>query len=529
MSLLDRPWTRAALVAAAAAGCSAEPPPAAATTTADATAPAELDAIARRATFAPCAEDPELECGQLDVPVDYADPHGPRVPLATVRARALGAHRRGIVFVNPGGPGGSGVDLVILAKALFAPVREEFDVVSFDPRGTNRSQDASCTFTLPPPPTDDSLAAAAVVADEIGARFARACHDQRGPLATQVGTDNVARDIDAFRAALGEREVNYLGFSYGTALGTAYATLFPDRVRAMVLDGNVPPGWFADYLLELDADGSAGAELALRRLDQLCRAAADCPLRTAGVLATYDRVVDRLNRNPVVQADGVITGASVLQLVFSALYVERAWPIIVRVLAAADAGDTTALPVLPTGGDGTVTVPSTFAIVCDDSATRRLGLDYLPAQTATQAIYPRFGGANFGVGVTLCSQWPVTRVAPVRNLRTRHPIVLIGNDFDPATPAAWTRNLASALGPSARVLRYQGGGHTSFAAGSACIDDAVATYLHDLTPPPVGTTCAAQPLAFGPRPAARAARDDANLPEILQRLTPRAPILPRRP
>ena len=491
-------------------------------------APAEpsIDpASSRRAVFAPCAEDPELECGQLMVPVDHAHPRGPRLALATVRAPALTRNRRGILFINPGGPGGSGVDFLLQAKPLFTPLRQSFDVVSFDPRGTARSHSVDCTFELPPLPADPTPEATAAFLDEAGARYARACSEQHGALATQVGTDNVARDIDAFRAALGERELNYLGFSYGTALGIAYAKLFPQRVRAMVLDGNVTPSWFSDYLLELDADGSAGAEFALRRLDQLCRAAPDCPLSSAGVVAVYDRSVERLDRNPVFVENGVITGASITQLVFPLLYQEAfGWPAIVQALARVDAGDYSPLPPLPLDPGSTATLPSTYAITCDDSATRRLGLDYLPAQTGNEAIYPRFGGVNFGVAITACSAWPQTRVAPVKNLETRNPIVLIGNDFDPATPMAWSRQMATALGPKATLVRYQGGGHTIygsvFGGGSACINDAVESYLRDLAVPARGATCPAQPLTFA---ATRRAVATTTMAEVLRRVTPKAP------
>lgn len=485
---------------------------------------------ASRLGFAPCAADPELECGQLSVPVDYAHPRGARLALATVRARALTSRRRGILFVNPGGPGGSGVDFVIAAKALFATLRQSFDIVSFDPRGTGASHSVDCTFELPPLPADGTLAAVAAFLDEAGARYARACDEQHGALATQVGTDNVARDIDAFRAALGEREVNYLGFSYGTILGASYATLFPNRVRAMVLDGNVSPAWFSDYLLELDADGSAGAELALRRLDQLCSAAADCPLSTTGVVAVYDRVVERLDRNPVVVAGGVITGASVTSAVFALLTAEaHGWPAIVRTLALADAGDYSALPPVPVAGGSTVTEPNSLAIICDDSATRRLGLDYLPAQTGNAELYPRFGGVNFGLEITACSSWPQARATPLKPLETRNPIVLIGNDFDPRTPMAWNRNMATALGPKATLVRYQGGGHTIygsiFGGGSACINDAVESYLRDLTAPPHGLTCPAQPLTFA---TAQRAESATTMAEILPQVAP-APTLPVRP
>jgi len=476
--------------------------------------------------FSPCVEDPTLECGQLSVPLAYTNPRGPQISLATVRAPALAPNKQGIIFVNPGGPGDSGVDFVLRAKLLLAPLRQRFDIVSFDPRGTARSQLADCTIELPAPPTDDTFEARAAFADEIGDRYARACRAQHGALATQIGTNNVARDIDVFRASLGERELNYLGFSYGTILGASYATLFPDRVRAMVLDGNVTPTWLADGLLELDAEGSAGAELALRRLDQLCHAAADCPLKTAGVVAVYDRVIDRLNRDPVVVGGTVVTGAAVTDLVFSALNHELSgWPLIVRVLSLADAGDYSALPAAPTDGGSTMTVPSTIAIMCDDSATRSKGLDYLPAQTGNNAIYPRFGGENFGVVITLCSAWPKTRVSPLTNLTTRNTIVAIGNDFDNRTPMTWSRHMVAALGGKATLVRYQGGGHAVYGSGSACIDGAVESYFRDPTAPPRGLVCPAQPLSFA---AGKRAAGVATMAEIVQQLAPKVPALSLR-
>lgn len=228
-------------------------------------------------SFSPCPEDPELRCGALRVPLDHARPHGAKLSLAVIKAPALGPRKRGAIFVNPGGPGGSGVDLVLLAKPLFATLREHFDIVSFDPRGVARSHPVVCTLPVPPPPTGTPEALAAFL-DEMSARFAQACAAQNGELVTRIGTNEVARDLDRLRAALDEDELNYLGFSYGTILGASYATLFPQRVRAMVLDANASPVWLGDYLLELDAEGSTGAELALRRLDQLCRADASAHL-----------------------------------------------------------------------------------------------------------------------------------------------------------------------------------------------------------------------------------------------------------
>jgi hypothetical protein len=224
----------------------------------------------------------------------------------------------------------------------------------------------------------------------------------------------------------------------------------------------------------------------------------------------------------VVVGSGVITGASVRDIVFALLYLEqRGWPLIVSILASADAGDYRSLPVSPIDGGSTLTLPNSFAIACDDSTTRRLGLDYLPAQTGNDALYPRFGGRNFGLEITGCSSWPEAHATPVKNLETRNPIVLIGNDFDNATPMAWSRNMATALGPKARLVRYQGGGHTIygsiFGGGSACINDAVESYLRDLTVPPKGLTCPAQPLSFAAAPRAASV---TTMAELLRQVTP---------
>ncbi|HRC57182.1 MAG TPA: alpha/beta hydrolase, partial [Kofleriaceae bacterium] len=439
-------------------------------------APLELaDRRAGAVQWSPCEEDPELSCGTLLVPADPRRPGGERLSLAVIKAPALGARKRGSVFVNPGGPGGSGVDLVLLAKSMFAELRRDFDIVSFDPRGTGRSHALSCEVVLPPQPSD-SLESQAAFNDETGRRIAQSCRAQHGELPALMVTSNVARDLDLFRAALGESTINYLGYSYGTALGATYATLFPSRVRAMVLDGNVPPQWFGDYLLELDAEGSAGAELALQSLDQRCRADAACPLRAAGVVATFDRVVARLDANPVAVEGGIIDGSVIRGGLFSALYAESIWPLIVEVLALADAGNYEVFaPISPTPPTS-ITVPGGVAVVCGDSRTRRPGLDYLPQQMAAKQLYPRFGGANFGDGIGACSAWPLTDLTPLVNAQTRNPIVLIGNDYDPATPLPWSRNMAAVLRPRARLLRYQGGGHTIYGSGSACIDGAVNHY-----------------------------------------------------
>lgn len=451
-------------------------------------------------SFTPCPEDPELRCGALQVPLDHGRPHGAKLSLAVIKAPALGPRKKGAIFVNPGGPGGSGVDLVLLAKPLFASLREHFDIVSFDPRGVARSHPVACSLLVPPPPSGTPEALAAFL-DEMSGRFAQACAAQNGELVTRIGTNEVARDMDRLRAALGERELNYLGFSYGTILGASYATLFPQRVRAMVLDANASPVWLGDYLLELDSEGSTGAELALRRLDQLCRADASCPLHSAGVAATLERVVARYDRAPVEVGTGFIDGQVIRGQTFGLLYNERlGWPFITQSLAMADAGDLRGIVPAQPPADGVFTFDASFAVMCNDSRTRRPALDYLPAQLEAQALSPHFGGLNLGLAITACARWPLPAMQPIAALRTRNPVVLIGNDFDPATPMSWARNMATALGTPSTLVRYRGGGHGSYGNGSACIDDAVEEYFRDPSAPPQRLTCPAQPISFAPLP-----------------------------
>jgi pimeloyl-ACP methyl ester carboxylesterase len=470
----------------------------------------------RPISWEPCKDDPALLCGTLVVPLDYRDRGGGTLDVAAIKAPATGA-KRGSLFVNPGGPGGSGVDLVLIGNnnGLFAKLRESFDIVSFDPRGTGRSGEVICKVTLPPPASSGSLEAQAAVADETSRRVATSCSEQNGAL-TLMGTTNVARDIDVFRVALGELELNYLGYSYGTILGAEYATQFPNRVRAMVLDGNVAPSWIGDSLLEIDAEGSSSAEQAFHRLDELCKRDSKCPLRQAGVIKTFERLVAKLDQAPIVVPDGIFDGRWLRDAIFADSYAEFLWPSNVYFLTDVDSGDFVQF-LRPRPPDSLMaSFSGSLATICDDSSTRRAALTYLPQQAATNASFPHFGGANFGDAPTLCSQWPEAERVPLRNATTPSPIVLIGNDYDPATPLGWSRNMAAALGAKARLVRYQGGGHTIYGSGSACIDDAVNAYFIDLIPPDLGLTCPALPLSFGPTRSARSTQP--MMSEVLQEI-----------
>ena len=268
----------AAALAVLAAGCSG-----AAARPAAATAPSTLAGYyAQRLDWQPC--DDGFECARLLVPFDYARPAGRRFSLPVIKLAAAEPSRRiGALVVNPGGPGGSGVEYALGARSEFpAAVLARFDIVGFDPRGVAASEPALTCMTGPQLDqylaTDDMPANAAQLAGLVtqSKLYAARCAQNSAALLPYVGTQNAARDMDVLRAALGESRLSYLGKSYGTYLGAWYAQLFPRRVRALVLDGAVNPDTPS---LQDDITQAQGFQVAFRSFAAWCLAAASCPLR----------------------------------------------------------------------------------------------------------------------------------------------------------------------------------------------------------------------------------------------------------
>ena len=455
----------------------------------------------RAIAFAPCAENATLDCGTLTVPVDYREPFGDTVDIAIIRGRATNPTKRiGAIIGNPGGPGGSGVDFVlgVVHLPVAARLREYFDIVSFDPRGVGRSREVRCQLEGSPIPDDPDDAALIRLFDEFSERYARACLEQNGSFAAHVGTMNTARDMEMLRRALGERQITYAAGSYGSVLGAAYASMFPSRVRAMMLDGAVPPD-FRDYLVEDWAEMSAAFETSLQRLDQLCRRDVACALTSVGVVAAFDEVAARLAVAPVSSPTGaVLTKAAFQDVIATLIDFETLWPTIVDALAAARAGGYSPLIALLPILEGQ-SPPSFFSIRCSDYGTRKTAAEYLPFDEAIGALYPRFFGRFFIANYTApCSAWPSAEPVKIRDVHglMPTPILVIGNDFDSRTTLAHARRLARALGFERNVLRYAGGGHTAFFSTTACVQDTAVEYLVELRVPPEGFTCPGQPIAF---------------------------------
>lgn len=479
-----------------------------------------------RLAFSPCAENAALECGTIDVPVDYRRPQGGKVALAVVRAKALDPGRRiGVLFTHPGGHG-SGVDFVLggVPAPSFIRLRQRFDIVSIDPRGAGRSKPFKCTGAFADAPVDRSDASLIAYFDDFSQRVAQQCIGADRAFVLSISGNNFARDIDVLRRALGEHHLNFAMISNSGPVAAIYASLFPRHVRAMLIDSPVGPD-FDDYAIERITEQSASYETVLAHIDRLCRRDAACRLRSSGVTAAFDTLAARLDAAPIAAPNGGRLDASSLSDVFNLLLPsERLWPVAVDALANALAGDFTTLIQIATINNTPRRSDAFVARICNDYGTRRGAADYLPITESSDLIYPRFfSRLSIGQRAATCAQWPAADPPIIRDARRRlaAPVLLIGSEFDSDAPFPWTKRLANTMGMEAGVVRYQGGGHVlATRSDLPCIAEAIDAYLFTLQLPAKGHRCAAKPIAFGPT-VVQAAKQIALEPATIDAATMR--------
>jgi pimeloyl-ACP methyl ester carboxylesterase len=464
---------------------------------------------AQKLRWRPC--DRGFQCARLLVPFDYQRPAWRRFSLPVIRLPATDPRARiGSLVVNPGGPGGSGVQYALGARTqISAAVRARFDVVGFDPRGVAGSIPAIHCLSGPQLDhyfeTSDTPVTSAQLATVVaqGKLFARGCEQQSGALLPYVGTANAARDMDVLRAALGDAKLTYLGKSYGTYLGTWYAQLFPSHVRALVLDGAVDP---SEPALNMNIVQAQGFQVALASFENNCLHMSGCPLGHGGpvtaatVTAATARIQALLNgaaHKPLISQITGQPGAAPLLLngIAAALYSKSYWPYLREGLKAALAGNGTILIELgdlllernQSGQYANLTEAET-AVDCVDRPWPRSLATWRSAAATAAKDAPMFG-APVMWGSLPCAYWPVRAPAPVR-LRGAGapPILVVGTTRDPATPFRWAQALTHALA-SGVLLGWNGDGHTAYMVSSSCVDSIVDRYLISLAVPRSGTIC----------------------------------------
>ncbi|MEY4508406.1 MAG: hypothetical protein RLZZ450_528 [Pseudomonadota bacterium] len=444
--------------------------------------------------------DTSYECATLKVPVDYGDAESGTLSLALKRKVARG-QRIGSLLINPGGPGGSGVDILAGLLPGLARLNERFDIVGFDPRGVGKSTPITCHSTLQkliaadPTPDDDAEWTAV---DKVSSTFADECAQKYPEVLPHLGTQNVARDMDRIRAALGEDKLNFLGFSYGTSIGAWYAELFPDRVRALVLDGAV-----SQVLSQVDMmlEQAKGFELALSNYFAWCAKGTTRCTWTQGKPAkeAFDALAARVEKTPL-PAEGYDRAAGpgeFLLAVIMPLYGgEQGWQLLSLALLGAVRGDGGTLVELTDsylerddkGAYSNITEVNN-AVNCLDHAAPSYD-EVRAAAPKVQAAAPTFGVSTLSA-LLVCTHWGVKGVEPTPPTgQGAPPIVVIGTINDPATPYVWAESLSDELA-SGVLLTWEGEGHTAYTRGSTCIDQAVEAYFINLTVPAAGKRCAA--------------------------------------
>ncbi len=474
-------------------------------------------------------------CAQVQLPLDYDEPAGATVTVALLKVPARDAsHRIGSLFLNPGGPGGSGKDVAVRAAEFLSPaVLDRFDLIGMDPRGTNDSSRVECYPDAEHQAHDTDVLSMIFPSSRHEERaysraaghLAAACSAAGQPLASSISTTEVARDMDVLRRAVGDRQLTFLGWSYGTYLGQVYANLFPDRVRALAIDGVLDPvAWrgdrsVADIPMTMRLDSAGGSSRALTTLLDRCRRAGPeaCPIMPDPA-AAFASVATALRAKPLAYTDedgssGQITYADFVHSVLLSLYVPEGVedvPAIVALLqemlapkagsaarahAATRYGRVLHRTALARERAGFANEPLAndfevnAAVACSDSRNPRDLRRWNELADRADRQAPYFGRFWLWTSAT-CANWTArdedAYTGPF-DRRTSHPVLVVGNLYDPATnydsAVAVSRRL-----PNSRLLSSDSWGHTAYGT-SRCITGAMDRYLIDLALPKAGLRC----------------------------------------
>lgn len=446
-----------------------------------------------------------FECAEVTVPVDYTKPGGDTLKLK-IRKRPADdpSDALGSLFVNPGGPGGSGVDYVkYFTSQVSSTITSRYDVIGFDPRGVGESTPLTCLSdsaldrfvnTDPDPDTEAEAKQYAAAAHKLG----KACQKNTpGDLAAHVSTIEVAKDLDILRAVVGDEKLAYVGASYGTAIGATYAQLFPHKVGRFVLDGALDP-----ELTNKQANlGQAkGFRTALTAYVEDCLKQSSCPLGKSKkqALNKISNLLQSLDKHPLPSGDKdrPVTEAIGFYGIVVTLYRKDTWPLLTQELKAAFEGDGSMMLYLADQylsrtdrGYKDNSAEVIYAVNCLDDPVHTSIAKVRASLKEYTKVAPVFG-ATFAWSPLACSVWPMKpSYKPLKiHAKGAAPIVVIGTTRDPATPYQWAVSLSKELDSGVLVTR-DGDGHTGYNMGNACVDDAVNAYLLEGEVPKDGLRC----------------------------------------
>lgn len=443
----------------------------------------------------------KFQCATLRLPRDYHDASAGTLDVAIIRLPATERGERiGSLIVNPGGPGGSGIELVRESADLFPiALRKRFDLVGFDPRGVNQSSPVRCIDDLdglaaldPSPDTQAELDDLVEQAKD----YAAACAKRNATILPYLSTDAVVDDLDQIRQAVGDEKITYLGFSYGTLIGSMYADRYPDHIRAMVLDGALDPSLSE---VELRTGQAKAFEAELGRFLDRCERRTSCAFHEGGHSAkAFDALMASIDKKtlptPRVADRRRVGPGLAFSAVLGSMYNQASWPGLEAGLALAKRGDGSLLILLadPFRGrkpNGSYSNQSDayYSNTCLDFPVSTDIATYEKLADTFRKVAPRFRAAAYND--LPCAFWsiPPQRTPAAAKGAGAPPIVVVGSTGDPATPYAWAKSLARQLESGILVTR-KGEGHTAFLVNS-CVKKAVDAYLLELTAPNDGLVC----------------------------------------
>ena len=436
--------------------------------------------------WAGCDVGKNTECAILQVPLNWNEPRGPKIGLALVRVLATG-DRIGSLIGNPGGPGGSGLEF--LGTDPFSErLKQRFDTVSWDPRGVGKSDPVTCNESVPDllaldPDPDNAGEQAAL--DQAAAAVSDDCATSDLQLIEHISTVDVAKDLEAIRVALGGELLNYIGFSYGTQIGQAYAEMYPKKIRSMVLDGVVDPSLgFTEFLL----DQTAAFDASFVENVQRCAAAwaESCGVSDLG--SAYDKVHAMVEAKPLGSGKTALGPGELATAAIMTSYYEDGWQDLGPALAAGLKGDGSALRGLADEYYDFGGFTAYAGVVCTDTPPPASPEAYKTFADAARKISPRFGG-SVANELLPCATWPVeasTQAAAVRAVGAP-PILVVGNTRDPATPYDNAVTVSESL-ESGVLVTAEISGHTAYGTNQ-CVTKIVDDYLINLAVPKSDPRC----------------------------------------